>query len=93
MEDALLRMPAVVECAVIAAPDARTGERTHAVLRLAPGAAQPGLAQIRAHMEGLGLAKQKWPESIEVVDDFPRTPMGKIKKFELRDRMRRAAAS
>jgi len=93
VEDALLRMPAVVECAVIAAPDARTGERTHAVLRLAPGAAQPGLAQIRAHMEGLGLAKQKWPESIEVVDDFPRTPMGKIKRFELRDRMRRAAAS
>ena len=37
--------------------------------------------------------KAKWPESIEIVADFPRTPAGKIKKFELRDRLRGTARS
>ena len=35
---------------------------------------------------GIGLAKQKIPERIEVVDEIPRNPMGKIRKQELRDR-------
>jgi cyclohexanecarboxylate-CoA ligase len=31
------------------------------------------------------VAKQYWPERVEVVDDLPRTPSGKIQKFKLRD--------
>jgi len=87
VEDALLAIPGMAECAVIAVPDDRTGERAHAVIRVADGASPPTLAGIRDHLKTIGLAKQKWPESLECVDDFPRTPLGKIKKFELRRRM------
>ena len=44
IEEALMRLPAVAECAVVAAPDARLGERAVAVLRLRPGAPSPDLA-------------------------------------------------
>jgi len=30
------------------------------------------------------MAKQYWPERLEVIAEMPRTPSGKIKKFELR---------
>lgn len=35
-----------------------------------------------------GVAKQKTPERLITLDEFPYTPTGKIKKFELRDRVR-----
>jgi acyl-CoA synthetase (AMP-forming)/AMP-acid ligase II len=53
-----------------------------------PGADAPDLDTLRRHMEGAGMARQKWPEEIRVVDDLPRTPSGKVKKFVLRDRLR-----
>jgi non-ribosomal peptide synthetase component E (peptide arylation enzyme) len=42
------------------------------------------LAAVRAHLEGVGLARQKWPETLRLVDDFPRTASGKIRKVDLR---------
>ena len=39
-----------------------------------------------------GLARQKWPEDLRVVDDLPRTPSGKVQKVVLRDRLRAEAA-
>jgi len=72
---------ALLECAVFPLPDERTGERTHAVLPgmrpQPPERRRPPLAEIRAHLDKAGaLAKQKWPESLQVVEDFPRTPHG-----------------
>jgi non-ribosomal peptide synthetase component E (peptide arylation enzyme) len=43
---------------------------------------------MRAHLDKAGLARQKWPEEVRTVDDFPRTPSGKIKKHELRNQLR-----
>jgi acyl-CoA synthetase (AMP-forming)/AMP-acid ligase II len=34
------------------------------------------------------MARQKWPEEVRMVDDFPRTPSGKIQKFVLRQQLR-----
>jgi acyl-CoA synthetase (AMP-forming)/AMP-acid ligase II len=45
----------------------------------------PTLAQLRVHLEQAGLARQKWPEEIHQVDDFPRTASGKIQKYLLRN--------
>jgi acyl-CoA synthetase (AMP-forming)/AMP-acid ligase II len=39
-------------------------------------------------MERAGLARQKWPEEVRDIDELPRTPSGKVKKFELRQRLR-----
>ena len=36
----------------------------------------------------VGLARQKWPESLHEVADFPRTPSGKVQKFRLRHELR-----
>jgi acyl-CoA synthetase (AMP-forming)/AMP-acid ligase II len=51
-------------------------------------ASAPDLAAVRAALEQAGLARQKWPELVREVDDFPRTPSGKIQKFVLRERLR-----
>ena len=73
---------------MVAAPDERLGEQACAVVRAAPGAEPPGLDELREHLERVGLARQKWPERVEVVPDFPRTSTGKIRKVELRARLR-----
>jgi acyl-CoA synthetase (AMP-forming)/AMP-acid ligase II len=88
VEDLMLTMPAIAEVAVVAAPDERLGERAAAVVRLREGATAPTLSELRAHLESVGLAKQKWPESIHVVADFPRTPSSKVQKFRLREDLR-----
>jgi acyl-CoA synthetase len=84
VEEALLSLPGVAEAAVVAAPDARLGEHAAAFVRLKPGRPEPDLAGMRAHLERRGLARQKWPEELHVVADFPRTASGKVQKFVLR---------
>ncbi|MFF8450031.1 AMP-binding protein [Streptomyces leeuwenhoekii] len=87
VEEILLGLPGVAEAAVVGVPDPRLGERAAAVLRMRDGWQAPGLAELRLHLERAGLARQKWPERIHAVDDFPRTPSGKVKKFALRSRI------
>jgi acyl-CoA synthetase len=84
VEDVLQTLPGVAEAVAVAAPDDRFGERTAAVLRMKPGANLPTMDQLRAHFADNGLAKQKWPEEIHQVDDFPRTPSSKIQKALVR---------
>jgi acyl-CoA synthetase len=93
IEEALMGMPTVAECAVVAVPDARMGERACAVLRLRAGADVPDLATVQSHLGAAGLPKQKWVEEVRVTDEFPRTPSGKIRKFVLRDELRSSAAT
>ena len=84
IEEVLLTMPGVAEAVAVAAPDPRLGEHTAAVVRLRPGQPQPTLDDLRAHFERSGLARQKWPEELHVVPDFPRTASGKVQKFLVR---------
>ena len=42
------------------------------------------LEEVLAHFKAQGVAKQKTPERIELVADFPRTLSGKIQKYLLR---------
>jgi acyl-CoA synthetase (AMP-forming)/AMP-acid ligase II len=90
VEELLLRMDGVAEVAVVAAPDARLGEHAAAVVRMRPGheARVPALDAIRAHLEQAGLARQKWPEEVRAVEEFPRTASGKVQKFVLRKSLR-----
>ncbi len=84
VEEILVRMPGVAEVAVVAAPDARLGEIGCAHFRMLDGAPAPDLVAIRTTLEAAGLAKQKWPELVREVPEFPRTPSGKVQKFVLR---------
>jgi acyl-CoA synthetase len=93
VEGVLLRMPGLSEVAVVAAPDPRLGEHGCAFVSTIPGNEAPTLTAVRAHFEAAGIARQKWPEDVRVVTDFPRTPSGKIKKQALRDELRQATGS
>jgi len=88
VEEVLLTMPSVVEAVVVAAPDERLGEHGCAFVRPLPGADAPTLVEVKAAMEQSGLARQKWPEEVRAVDEFPRSASGKIQKFVLRQRLR-----
>ena len=88
VEDLLLGLDAVAEVAVVAEPDEKLGERAVAVVRVLGNGPAPTLDDVRAHLASSGLAKQKWPESIRVVSDLPRTPSGKVQKFRLRTQLR-----
>lgn len=90
LEELLAGMDGVAEVCVVAEPDDRLGERAAAVVRARPGEATPGLADVRAHLQAAGLARQKWPECLHLVDDFPRTASGKVQKFRLRQQLRDA---
>jgi acyl-CoA synthetase len=84
VEDVLLTMSSVAEAVVVSAPDARLGEHVAAVLRLKPGHTAPGLDDVRRHFEARGLARQKWPEELHIVQDYPRTASGKVQKQQVR---------
>ncbi|MCX5044272.1 AMP-binding protein [Aldersonia sp. NBC_00410] len=85
VEEVLLGMPTVAEAIVVAAPDERFGERVAAVLRVRPDASMPSLEQVRTHFEGAGVARQKWPELLVEVAEYPRTASGKVQKNIIRD--------
>ncbi|WP_395106243.1 class I adenylate-forming enzyme family protein [Actinomadura sp. SCN-SB] len=86
LETLLIRHPAVAEVAVVGLPDPERGERVCAVLTVRGGAPEPSLAEITAFLRDNGLMSRKLPEQVEIVDELPRTGLGKIDKLALRDR-------
>ncbi|MFD4641872.1 AMP-binding protein [Lentzea sp. NPDC058436] len=85
VEAALLRHPSIKDVAVVAYPDDRLGERACAVI--VPQGEPPELPALREHLDGLGMAKQYWPERVEHVGELPTTPSGKVQKFRLREQL------
>ena len=83
VEKLLISHPGIADVAVVAMPDPRLGERTCAYVVSATGT-ELSMAQIQEHLDGLGVAKFKWPERLEWVENMPRTNVGKINKVTLR---------
>ena len=87
IEDVLIARPEVLDVAVVGIPDPEFGESVLAAVQLVPGADRgPGtvdalLAHARAHLAGF-----KVPRRVELVDELPRTPTGKLQKGKLRER-------
>ena len=84
IEALLYKHPAVLEASLVGYPDERLGERGCAWVVLRPGQALD-LAALQAYMNDSKVAKQYWPERVELLDALPRTPSGKIQKFRLRE--------
>jgi cyclohexanecarboxylate-CoA ligase len=84
IENLLLKHPAVLAVALVGFPDTRLGERGCAFVVLRPGQTFD-LATVQAYMAENKVAKQYWPERVEILNDLPRTPSGKIQKFSLRE--------
>ena len=84
VERAIVSHPAVLECAVVAVPHEKWGERPKAFVTLKPGqSVEP--AEIIEHVRSQ-LAHFKAPDEVEVVDELPKTSTGKIQKYVLRDK-------
>jgi acyl-CoA synthetase len=82
IEDMLVQHPGVVEAAVVPAPHKRLGEQPAAFLLLG-GGPRPSEDELAAFLRSGGLAPQKIPRVWRYVDDLPRTPSGKVKKYVL----------
>jgi len=83
VEQAVARHPAVMECAVVAVPDEKWGERPKAFVTLKPGmkATEAEVIEFcRQH-----IAHFKCPAAVEF-GDLPKTSTGKVQKFVLRDK-------
>lgn len=92
VEDLLFNHPAVAEVAIVAMPSAATGEKGCAFI-IAREGQTIDLPEIRRFLDGKGLARQKFPEHVVLVDDLPRVPSGKVRKDVLRIRAREIAAA
>jgi cyclohexanecarboxylate-CoA ligase len=84
VENLLYTHPKVAGVAIVATPDPRLGERACAVVIPREGQTIT-LEEIVSFLEGHELARQKLPERLELVSEFPTTPSGKIQKYKLRD--------
>jgi cyclohexanecarboxylate-CoA ligase len=84
IENLLYKHPAVAAVAVVGYPDARLGERGCAFIVPKAGSTID-LAAMQAYLAECKMAKQFWPERVELVADLPRTASGKIQKFKLKE--------
>lgn len=83
IENELLGHPLVEEIAVVGQPDDLRGELVCAVVRRSGRHRDVTLDELCAFLDQRGLMKQKWPERLVLVDEFPLTGLGKIAKSDL----------
>ncbi|MHA1569539.1 MAG: AMP-binding enzyme, partial [Alphaproteobacteria bacterium] len=84
VEELLYRHPAVLDCAIVAMPDDRLGERGCLFVALRPGESLDFDGMI-AYLRAQKIARNYLPERLEIIADLPRTASGKIQKFRLRE--------
>ena len=84
VENILYRHPNIEDAAVVGMPHPRLGELGCCFLTLKDGDAM-SFEELQVFMDAEGLAKQYWPEHVEIITEFPRTASGKIQKFKLRE--------
>jgi len=85
IENLIIEMPGVRLAALIPFPDERLGERACLCLETDADSPPVALSDVQAYLDGREVARYKWPERVEVVEEIPRTHVGKINKTELRD--------
>lgn len=83
VEDILAGHPQIAEVAIVGLPDARTGERACAVVvpKNAPG---PTVASLGEFLDGLRVARFKFPEQVVIWPALPKNDAGKVLKQQIR---------
>ena len=84
IEEFLYTHPDIEDAQVIGVPDPKYGEETCAWIRMKPGRPPLDADAVRAFATGK-LAHYKIPRYVHVVDEFPMTVTGKVRKVEMRE--------
>ncbi len=82
VEQVVLSMPAVQDCAVVGVPDDKWGEAIKAVIELKPGCTLTSEEVIALCKQRIGHVKA--PKTVEFIDTLPRSPAGKVMRKEVR---------
>ncbi len=90
IEGLLFRHPAIQAVAIVGFPDPRLIERACAFVVLKAGQTL-SQEEMTRFLEQQKLAKQYMPERLEIVEDLPRTPSGKVQKYKLREMAKKFA--
>lgn len=92
VEDLLRTHPDVAEVAIVAMPDPWLGERACAFV-VPRNECVVELQTISAFLDRFGIARQKYPERVELIDTLPKTATGKVQKFYLREQLAQRMAA
>jgi fatty-acyl-CoA synthase len=84
IEEFLYTHPDIVDAQVIGVPDGKWGEELMAWVKLRDGASELTVDSLRAFASGK-LAHYKIPRYVRIVDAFPMTVTGKVRKVEMRE--------
>lgn len=84
IEEFLYTHPDIVDAQVIGVPDEKYGEELMAWVRLRPGASTLTAEDLRGFATGK-LAHYKIPRYVHVVEEFPMTVTGKVRKVQMRE--------
>ena len=82
IENILQAHPSIVLAAIVPFPDDVLGERIRLFVTLSPDAGFT-FDEMTAYLAENGVAKIRWPELLEIIDEMPLTPTLKIQKGEL----------
>jgi fatty-acyl-CoA synthase len=85
IEEFLYGHPDIVDAQVVGVSDEKYGEELMVWVRVREGADAPTAESLRAFYAGR-IAHHKIPRYVQVIDEFPMTVTGKIRKVELRER-------
>ncbi|MGW4520359.1 AMP-binding protein [Amycolatopsis sp. NPDC004378] len=85
IEEFLYTHPDILDAQVIGVPDEKYGEELMAWIRMREGASPLTVEKVREFCEGK-LARYKIPRYVHVVEEFPMTVTGKVRKVEMREK-------
>lgn len=88
VEEMLITMEGVSSVAAVSMPDSRLGEKVCVYIKLKDNARGPfNVDAVTAHMKTMGASVLLLPERVEIIDEIPLTPIGKIDKKILRQKI------
>jgi cyclohexanecarboxylate-CoA ligase len=84
IENLLYKHPAIALVAIVGYPDARLGEKACAFVSVKPGHTC-SIEEMSRYLSEHQVTRQYHPERLEIMEDLPKTPSGKLQKFKLRE--------
>lgn len=92
IENLLYKHPAIAHVAVVGYPDKRFGERVCAFVALKPEQSF-SFEEMSRYLDEQEVTKTYFPERLEILEQLPQTPSGKLQKFKLREMAKEFAAA